>query len=544
MPFSVSIKVSACDALDNRLGAGRFAIIVARQASATPVQVIQSSMTGLIGQPLALTDVAVLRVLLTVDVSDYTKQSALLVFDEQANAWTTNNSHVVVSGTKSDLTVVARLGCIRYAPIKKLSPAMMVKADFNPAGALLESHSGSLTYRGHWLENTLIGRLADPIFGKPDADGWDRFGNDKRSLAAKDFGTFALLEFGFPAPNMAGRPRYLVGVWYPNKPLGETADVNVFFSPNTGDGYPPDAYPYAKAYPYQTKPRKGAASAKFKLEDVDQPYLSLAENYVCVGYKLVYQMLAAGKNAIIVMPIQPSAQWGVLQTIGGVWRLVIEAVRFGESQRLIARKGKVAALDFSRDVVTTDTDSLGIAEQPFNRNQMRLTTSAFSAGLSAIFGMMSSVTGRGNSALKDFPASHFGASEAECLTAWKALWDIDGGFHQLGEFESCVTRLLAWRKGGSNRTLLMYHSEDTVDAKSSIVPFTPELAVKRRSGKVGFVEQGYSQDRSLMWALISNSMLRTSAPDSPSNLWPILGPASDAHHMVPTLGFGHAWLIS
>jgi hypothetical protein len=110
----------------------------------------------------------------------------------------------------------------------------------NPGGALVEPRGTAFAYPGLWLEEVKVARLSDPIHGDPLASDWNRFSHDKMSLKGKDYGAFALVEFGFPAPNSSGRPRFLAGVWYPSVPQSGTLNVNVFFSPNTGAPYPGD----------------------------------------------------------------------------------------------------------------------------------------------------------------------------------------------------------------------------------------------------------------------------------------------------------------
>ncbi len=541
MTFNLTIKVTACDVIDARIGVGRVGLTVVQQVSQAPVKVNQMNLLTLLGHPLTISDLVLLRLAITIEASDYTIERAVISFDDSLQAWQATNPHVIATGSKADVAIVARLGCLRFAPTKSLPETMSVPADFNPGTALIEPRGNSFAYRGLWLEDTHVVRLTDPISGDPSAEDWKRFAHEKKHLKAKDFGTFALLEFGFPAPNRAGRPRFLVGVWYPNRPFGDVVDVNVFFSPNTGAPYPGDSYPFAKAYPYQMTPKEGHQGPKYILTDLDLPYVGLALNYVCIGYKIVYQMLVAGKNSIIVMPIQPASQWGPLQTRTCLWRLVLEAVRFGEAQRLIARQGKVGRLDLRREGASVDVDAAGVAGAPFARTQYHLTTSAFSAGLGAMLSLI------GTAKLADdkpYPPSHFAAPDEECQAAWKGLWDVDGGFSQLGGFEACMRPMLAWRKGGSKRVLRMYHSEDTVNANTSLADFAPDVLVKRYQGKVGFIDQGYTSDRTTLWVLFSNPTLRKQSPaDDAASVWPSFG-AQDAHHMVPTVAFGHAWMIS
>jgi|GEM_PF-4749810 len=541
MTFKLAINVTACDVNDARIGVGRVGLSVAQQVSRTPVKVNQISLSALLGQPLIITDLAVLRFAIAVEPSDYTIERAVISFDDAQQAWQSNNPHVIATGSKTDVAIVARLGCLRFAPIKMVPETAPVPINFNPGVTLIESRGNSFAYRGLWLEDTHVARLSDPILGDPTAEDWKRFSHEKKHLKAKDFGTFTLLEFGFPAPNTAGRPRFLIGVWYPNQPLGDIADVNVFFSPNTGAPYPSDSYPFAKAYPYQMIPKEGRKGPKYTLTDLDLPYVGLTLNYVCVGYKMVYQMLAAGKNSIIVMPVQPASQWGALQTRTCLWRLVLEAVRFGEAQRLVARQGKVGKLNLEREGASVDNEVAGLTTgAPFTHSQYRVTTSAFSAGLGAMLSLINTVKPDD----KNYPSSHFAAPDSECQIAWKAMWDIDGGFYQLGGFEACMRPMLAWRKGGSKRVLRMYHSEDTVNANTPIVTIASDIAVKRNPGKVGFIDQGYTSDRSTLWVLFSNPTLRKKSPtDDSASVWPSFG-SQDAHHMVPTVAFGHAWLIS
>jgi len=541
MTFHLTINVTAQDVTGAKIGVGRVGLNVAQQISEVPLKVNEMILSALFGQPLTIPNLAVLRIAIRVEAIDYTAEHAILSFDENLGIWQTTNPHLTPAGSKTDLAVAARLGVMRFAPLKVLPETTPAKRDFNPGAALLEPRGNTFAYRGLWIEDALISRLSDPISGDPAAEDWTRFAHEKRHWIAREHGTFALLEFGFPPPNTKGRPRFLVGVWYPNHVLSDTADVNVFYSPNTGAPYPSDTYPFAKAYPYQMIPKDGRKGPNYTVADLDLPYLGLAMNYVCIGYKIIYQMLAAGKNSIVVMPLQPAAQWGPLGTRTCLWRLVLEAVRFGEAQCLITRAGRVGRLDLRREGASVDNNGVSPTAKPYARDQIRVTTSAFSAGLGAMLSLIRTQKPQDDQL---YPPSHFAAADGECQSAWKAMWDVDGGFHQLGGLEACLSPMLAWRKEGAKRVLRMYHSEDTVNANTSVPNIAPEIRVKRRPGKAGFIDQGYSEGGSILWVLFSNPSLRKKSPsDDAAGVWPSLG-SQDAHHMVPTVAFGHAWLIS
>jgi hypothetical protein len=123
---------------------------------------------------------------------------------------------------------------------------------------------------------------------------------------------------------------------------------------------------------------------------------------------------------------------------------------------------------------------------------------------------------------------------------------VDGAFRQLGGMETCVKQMADWQRNGGRRQLRIYHSEDTVDSSTStklLNERAPAVAIKRFTGKAGFVDEGYSSDRSLFWALFSNPTLTTKSPtDEAALVWPPLG-SQDAHHMVPTVAFGHAYIV-
>jgi len=541
MAFNLTINVKATDVTGAGIGVGRMGLTVARQTSSAPVQVAEVILSGALGQPLVVNDVVLARLAISVSSLDYTTERAVLTFDDGKGAWQTTNPHVWPSGPKTDLNVAVRLGVMWFAPVRHIAETTPQKPDFNPRAALIEQRGASFAYRGYWAEDVFVARLSDPIAGDPKAENWDRFQHQKKHWIGRDNGSFALLEFGFPAPNTNGRPRFLVGAWYPNRPLGDVANVGVYFSPNTGVPYPGDSYPFAKAYPYQMIPHPGKKGPGYTLADLHSAYLGLAINYLIDGYKTVYQMLAAQKNHVVLMPIQPAGQWEALATRTGLWRMVLEAVRFGEAQRLITRGGQVDQLTHKPEGTSVDIDKAGLAEQPYDRKQIRVTTSAFSAGLGAMLSLIATAKLQDD---KKYPTSHFGASDSECSDAWKGLWDVDGAFHQLGGVKSCMTQMLGWRKLGLQRQLRMYHSEDTVSSTEPVGEILSDVAIKRHQLNGCFVDQGYSPDRSTLWTLFSNtSLVKKSTPPEVGGLWPVFG-SQDAHHMVPTIAFGHAWQIS
>lgn len=148
----------------------------------------------------------------------------------------------------------------------------------NPQGVLIDQISGQYHYSGVWLNEETICRMNLSVFGDADGEEWKRFSYDPKTVKLEDFGQFFFLEQGFPAPNRQGRPRLFLAVWAPKQPLSLPINVVVFYSPNTGGGYPADTYPYASAYPYRYRLRDEAkanqtpCSQQAPVKDLFQPY--------------------------------------------------------------------------------------------------------------------------------------------------------------------------------------------------------------------------------------------------------------------------------
>jgi hypothetical protein len=120
MTFNLTINVTARDVTDATIGVGRVGLNAALQVSQTPVKVSETIMSMLIGPPLTIPNLVVLRLAIFVEAADYTAERAIISFDDGQGAWTTTNPHLMPSGSKTDLAIIARLGVMRFAPVKTL----------------------------------------------------------------------------------------------------------------------------------------------------------------------------------------------------------------------------------------------------------------------------------------------------------------------------------------------------------------------------------------------------------------------------------------
>ncbi|POX46144.1 hypothetical protein C3489_32475 [Streptomyces sp. Ru71] len=471
------------------------------------------------------------RVGVTVTAADFTVERAVVA--EAAGRWGTDNPACTVRVAGDALDVEVTVGCVRFAPTVYLPPGTALSD--NPGAAYVEQvGGGAWIYRGGWLNDEKIHRLSEPVFGDPDAVEWQRYHHEPAMpVRLADKGTFVLLEYGFPVGVGRRDPRFLVLVWAPRPPVGTTCPVVVFFSPTTGPpAYPADSHPFLKNYPYAflpLRPRKPVP-----VEQTRQPYVDLGFNYIDTGYKIVYQLLAAGRNPVVVMPIQASGSWGPVAAQSGMARLLREVVRFLYARGLVAGRFASPARFSLTGGRAQMVPGEGLLTQERLPEELAVSVSGFSAGINAVVGLCLT-----EAFDKDtYAPALFGAPAGPFLRQWRELWDVDGV--DASGWAHMTAAFQRWAQG--RRRLRMYHSQDTYHGQTAN-GLVEQERITRRSGKAGFVEQGVSRDEHSMWVHFSNSYLIGDVKDPRHQVTiPEFGKL-DAHHMVPAIAFGHAALF-
>jgi hypothetical protein len=483
------------------------------------------------------------RVSLTVSKADYATEQAVLS-GESGSSWRTSNAAITVTSSGAALRVRVTLGCVRFAPGKYYPPGTTVGICENAGGVLMEAAGSDYKYSGVWLNDESMSCLSDPVFGDPNAKEWTRLNHQTIGVPIARHGQLMFVEFGYPAPNGSGRPKLLAAVWAPSKQLTPPINAVVFYSPNTGEGYPADRYPYASAYPYRLRLLNGyagkACSQAAPVSDLIQPYTALGTQYLIAGYKIVYQLIAAGRTPIVIMPIQPSSDWGPIGGKEGLGRLVVEVVRFLFAQGLCATRPRVlSALRFGPGGVTLFPPETTLTDDAVpGLDHIRVSVSAFSAGIGPIFTLIAGLP-RKSEVDTQYPVSLFASPASVLDGAWRELWDVDGGVLKFGTWASAVKSFTTWQNAGSGRRIIRsYHSQDTYTAPAN--GLVDPAVVKRVSGTAGFIEEGQSRDGNTTWVFFSNSYLNGDKKDpGHQKTIPEFG-ASDAHHFVPTIAFAHA----
>jgi hypothetical protein len=356
-------------------------------------------------------------------------------------------------------TVTVRLSVLHAAPTLFISnPELKDRAPFNPQAVFTwTDNAGNRTGRYLALFNgeNLIVPISHPLLPDKPRTGWNRFnhGGPVKCDPSRT-GNLVWLEWGLGEK----KPRLLVAVWVPRFP-GPTPtqlDFVIFFSPNTAAaaGFPADKFPWLDQYPYmatRTPPTPQNPDPMLR-----QPYPSLGQRYLFHEKLLIYQLLAARCQAIVIFPIQPFGDWGPFGQAAGLARLI------GEVSHLLRRTGLTYGGETSRD-----EDRALSVHQRFGRLTMhmplpqvrRVVLSGFSAGVAPIVNMLD--TSYGQKLVDSRPGldhALFGADVAPFLKAWMEVWDHDAPCGVRKAMEEAVPR---WMKQNNQRILRCYQSQYT-----------------------------------------------------------------------------------
>ena len=261
-------------------------------------------------------------------------------------------------------TLLVRLSRVRAAPTAPVSNSdLETKAPYDPRAAFTWiDNGGNPTRRYLNLFNDPhpdFTAVDHPLLPSQPTDGWGRISHLTSPVPVDPsrHGNLVWLEWG-----MGGsEPRLGVAIWVPRwtGPAPSQVDIVVFFSPNPNFAdYPTDSYPWLGAYPYAAV--KGSAPLRTGgPKPLVQPYLGLAQRYLFLEKMLVAQLLAAGRQAVVLFPVQPYGDWGPFGEVAGLSRLLREITHY------LHRAG----MD-NGGASTTDQDTAPTPNQRFGANRI------------------------------------------------------------------------------------------------------------------------------------------------------------------------------
>jgi hypothetical protein len=443
------------------------------------------------------------------------------------------------------------------------------------------------------------------MLGDRSGKGWAAFQETKsRVVKPQNEGHFMMVEWTSPpTPDLPkdkasqtqdtaphGFNRYLVGLWRPRSSIvpGSTVngtvvarDVVVFFPPTTGPAtsWLNDRSPFRGMYPYSLNQYKDDNVPDWLL---GQRYVEVLPSYLFRDRYISQAILAAERDALVIIPIQPAGKWGILSTAAGLSRLVQEAILFEHRQHPLPD-----IPGGSIDTAPERNDRGGIIERLHVATHVpppplgHVVVAGFSAGVGAIRTLLLSAklppsphtwSTESNDPYGGESNDPYGGDARTFLAAWREIWDFDGsmavldpGYYPdkpwtgdyLGPF---ATLLREWQeRSGSNQAadssdpkiVRVYHTTLTTPAArggltkmavfdrilghSGIVRGKPNAKASERVGDGG------------NWIWFGSGYLENNRPDS----WPegasngSLGRPefwnkSDPHQAVIEVCHGHA----
>ncbi len=379
-------------------------------------------------------------------------------------------------------------------------------------------------------------------------------------------GKFTWLEWGPPGGSPAALNRYLVGLWRPRSssvPGSAPRDAIIFYTPYTDTvaNFLRDTPPYRKNYPYALN------QDYYDPHKLMQRYVALGLRYIFYEKFLAYQLLAAARDALLIVPIQPSGNWEVFQRAEGIQRLLKEVILFEHRQRLSSDDDP--SLD-TAPVGTGTGEAKSLTQHLPPPPLGTIVTAGFSAGMKAVkqqiineiisYGHRPAARTWANES-KDSNSSYY-ADPTEFFTSWREIWDLDGDMDSIGNYLQWGKTLADWQrfKGSghyvdkdSDRIARCYHTDftgwtaETVTKMDSIltiagpVPGTHTSPIRGASPKAA---ERNGTNGSAVW--FSKRYLEGNGP---SDTW---NEETDApafwekyqHQAVPAICFAHAAVLS
>jgi hypothetical protein len=441
-------------------------------------------------------------------------------------------------------TIVISLSRLRAAKNFPISNSDLERRnEFNPQAAFTWiDKTGNPTgrYLGIFNDDKAIMPVSHPFLPVKPTDGWGRINHSNPiQINPSQLGDFAYLEWGLGG----NEPRLLLGVWVPR--FVETPsylNFIIFFTPITASylGYPADQFPWLGSYPYLASKVKPVQEGPSPLQ---QRYVGLGFRYLFPEKLLLYQLLASKHQAVVVIPIQPSADWGPFTYAPALARLVTEITHY------LHRTGKTSGgqTNTGPDVAPVSPryrvgrTRIQLAPPPLQR----VVLSGFSAGVGPIAQMLPTTIGQrfDESRFNQGGLSAhalFGADVAPFLDAWMEVWDHDapkGVLDQIDQF------LPAWLDQNSKRIGRCYQSQYTTPQdwiqKTPLGKYAPNILPTASVASTYAIER--HGDRASLMYFASNYLVHSSV--SPA-IAPVFWGAATDHQSVPMVTFGHAAVVS
>jgi len=521
----------------------------------------------------------------TASMANYSEQATTVSLDKSGiPSW--DDPGTIVTGSGVQLNVEIRLGRMAPAPTvatnQKTLDNGILRIPDNVNKSAWSSYVAPLQYTftmedGEYAflfagNKQFWATTAPTMLGNPNGKGWDAFAAKPTPIEPQTQGKFTWVEWASPGGSPSAFPRYLVGLWRPRSsavPGSAPRDAIIFYTPNTvtSRGYLSDSPPYRGNYPYALN----QADDMKDRQKLAQRYIGLGLRYIFNEKFFAYQLLATARNALLIVPIQPAAQWGTLIRPQSNARLLSEAILFEHRQRL------APDADPSLDTAPARNERGGLIVRTLMAQHLpppplgTTVTAGFSAGMLVINKLVAAMKATGANAQAsarswtDESKDPYSAGIAEFAVSWREIWDFDGSANVLGSAGTWLGTLAGWQQapghltnGVTDRIARCYHTDYTDWNAGSIgnAPIVgnplPRNGAVPLQGSSPKAAELHGVNGSAVW--FSHNYLtghgpqdgwneEKDPPDAPA-FWKGVDPPDDiginAHQAVPMVCFAHA----
>jgi hypothetical protein len=501
----------------------------------------------------------------TASMTNYREQStSISVESSGSSVWDDPGS--IVSGSGGQLNVEIRLGRLVPSPTVPFQESIITITPQNPSTVVPMQHTFTVDdgeYAFLFAGNRNFWAVTSPnMLGSPTAPGWGAFTATSAAIEPRMTGHFAWLEWAPPGGDPPSLNRYLVGLWRARSSVvsgSKPRDAIVFYTPNTDParGYLSDSPPYRGNYPYGLNQSDNPTK-------LTQRYVTLGLRYLFNEKFLAYQLLAAARDSLLIVPIQPFGNWEVFQRPEGVARLLAEAILFEHRQR-------VNPDDPSGTVDTAPSQNFvrtRAAQHLPPPTVGTVVTAGFSAGLCPITQLIRGVPANGQyptRSWKDESGNSYFANPSQFVAGWREIWDFDGYARCIGSASEWAGMLATWRRANghdssSDRVVRCYHTDYTGWSASSLDAMNAAIGPPAQGSGATPAQGSKAAERegstgTAVWLhhtyLTGNGPARgwdesataDHPPDTPA-FWTGVDPPKEigfnAHQAVPMISFAHA----
>jgi hypothetical protein len=522
---------------------------------------------------------------LTVTRQQYNPQSISIGLDASGSPiWDDPGSFVSKSGT--DLTVRVQLGRMKPAPTKpwgtRIAGLEYANSNIAITKAVLDSfgkdaHGNPVLFNMNFIQplqhtftradgqyaflyagkTRFYAATSPQLLGDNDGEqGWKCFNAQPSDIDPLTQGHFTFVEWTSPEADSQDL-RYLVALWRPRSAAAATAanrDVIVFYTPNAewNPGgtlfFPKDTSPYRGYYPYAANQR-GLDGSEKDPQVLAQRYVELGLRYLFNERHLVYDLLAAGRDALVMVPINLSGHWEIFGQPDGLERALSEAILFERRAQDDPTMGPL-------DTAPARLEVRVLRPYPAPPSLGTVVVAGTSGGRSAVQPLLQTAI-KGGPALS--LADLYRSDPTRLYASWREVWDFELAQKGYGAKRDWATTLISWQRAGSHyqgglsdRIVRFYHAQYTdwtaddlelMRKCLSLVPGASVQTTQRASKNGGHARELEGPTGTAVW--FSRQFLERNGPapdwntgDQPA-FW-----EGDQHHVVSTICFAHAASVS